>query len=352
MIVYWSGCIASMITAYACVKTSFSEKHRWAAVLFSALPMILIAALRYDVGEDYLYTYVPYFERVQQSAESGYTRMEPLYHLLNLVIVQLHGSYVWVFAISAVVFYSAVYAQIFDESPYPPMSIFLIVGMCYCFVFFNAMRQMLGCAILLFSVRYIRERRFFPFLLCTAIAAGFHVSCALFLTMYWIGRIRIRPIMSWVIVAAVVAASQGLGLLLRQVISQTQYAVYLLSIFDTGETAYVMLAINAVLLAVMAFCYRSDAQYQIYYNMQLAALIVTILSGKVVLILRCLWIFGLPSIISLPIAVANMPGEERGRKLAISIIMIFYFAYMTYTVGVQNSNSVLPYKTIFGRWIL
>lgn len=351
MIVYWSGCIASMLAAYACVKTSFSEKHRWAAVLFSALPMILIAALRYDVGEDYLYTYVPYFEQVQQLSESSYDRMEPLYHLLNAIIARLHGSYIWVFAISAVIFYSAVYAQVFDDSPYPPLSIFLIVGMGYCFVFFNAMRQMMGCAILLFSLRYIRKRRFFPFLICVLLATGFHVSCALFIAMYWISRIRIRPTMSLLLIAAIIAAGQWVGLFLRWLISKTQYAVYLLSIFDTGETAYVMLAINAVLLAVMAYCYRNDAQYQMYYNMQLAALIITILSGKVVLILRCLWIFGLPSIISLPVAVANVPGDERDRRLLISIIMIFYFAYMLYTVGVQNSNSVLPYNTIFGRWI-
>ena len=351
MIVYWSGCIASMIAVYACVRSSLRERHRWIPVFLSALPMILVAALRYDVGEDYLRTYVAYFESVQQSQASSYAHLEPLYHLLNLIVVWLHGGSVWIFAVTAIIFYAAVYAQIFDESPDPLLSVFLIVGMGYCFVFFTAMRQMVGCSILLYSMRYIRQRKLLPFLLCAAVATGFHTSCAMFVVMYWVGRIRIRPMAAILIAMAVAVASRWVGMLLRWIVSQTQYAVYLLSVFDTGETAYVMLAINAVLLAFMAFCYRDDAKYQMYFNMQLAALLVTILSGKVVLILRCLWMFGLPAIIALPVAVENLPLEERERKMIVSVIVILYFAYASYTVGVQNSNNVLPYQTIFSRWI-
>ena len=350
MIVYWSGCIASMIAVYACVRSSLREQHRWISVFLSALPMILVAALRYDVGEDYL-SYASYYESVQQLQASGYKHLEPLYHLLNLIVAWLHGGSAWVFALTAIIFYAAVYEQILDESPNPLLSVFLIVGMGYCFVFFNAMRQMVGCAILMYSMRYIRRRKLLPFLLCTAVATGFHTSCALFVVMYWVVRIRIRPMAALLIAMAVSVSSRWVGMLLRWLVSQTQYAVYLLSVFDTGETAYVMLAINAVLLAFMAFCYRDDPKFQMYFNMQLAALLVTILSGKVVLILRCLWMFGLPAIVALPVAVANLPVEERERKMIVSVIVILYFAYASYTVGVQNSNSVLPYQTIFSRWI-
>lgn len=351
MIVYWSGCAASMFAGWVCERTSFSQQRRWLSILISALPMICVAAFRYDVGKDYLHTYVPYFESVQQLKSSGYTHLELLYHGLNWIVARLHGSYVWVFAVTAVVFYVFVYAQIFEDSPYPLLSIFLIVGMGYCFVFFNAMRQMVGCAILLFSIRYINQRRFLPFLFCTALAVGFHLSCLLFVVMYWIGRIRIRPRNAILIVTAMVIAGSGLAALLNWLVSKTQYAVYLLSAFDTGETAYVMLAINAVLLIFMSIGYQDDAWYQVYYNLQIAAFLVTFFSGKVVLILRCLWMFGLPAIISLPMAAKSFPVEERERKLVLSVMMMLYFAYACYTVGVQNSNSVLPYQTIFSRWM-
>lgn len=351
MIVYWSACLASIIAAGACMHMSLLQRHRWVAVFLSAMPMILVAALRYDVGEDYLRTYMPYFEAVQQMDIVGYVQMEPLYHLLNAVASRLYGGYIWVFAITAVIFYTLLYAQIFEDSPYPLLSIFLVTGMCYCFVFFNAMRQMVGCAILLYSVRYIQQRRLLPFLLCVLFASGFHKSCLLFAVMYWVARIEIRPMVSFWIVAAVAVGGQAIGLLVRWIISKTQYAIYLMSVFDTGETAYIMLAINAVLLIFMSVCYCDDEQYRLYYNMQIISCIITLLSGKVVLILRILWMFGLPAVISLPMAVSDMPGKDRDKKLVMSIIVLLYFAYATYTVGVQNSNHVLPYQTVFSRWM-
>ena len=350
MIVYWAGCAASMLAAYACAHRSLHQRCRWLAVLLSALPMILIAALRYDVGEDYLHTYVPYFERVQQTETSGYVFLEPLYHLLNLVVARLGGGSVWVFAITAVIFYATIYAQIFEDSPNPALSAFLIMGMGYCFVFFNAMRQMVGCAILLYSVRYVRQRRLLPFLVCVGLAAGFHLSCTLFFPVYWAGRLRLRPRAMLLLALAAAVSCHWIALLARWAVSQTKYAVYLMSVFDTDRTAYVMLAINAVLLVFMSVCYCDDARYQTYYNLQLAAFLVTLLSGEVVLILRCLWMFGLPAVVSLPMAAANLPVNERERRLVVSVIMLLYFAYACYTVGVQNSNHVLPYQTIIGRW--
>ena len=36
------------------------------------------------------------------------------------------------------------------------------------------------------------------------------------------------------------------------------------------------------------------------------------------------------------------------KKCILAFILIFYFCYFIYGVGVQNGNDVLPYKTIFG----
>ena len=54
-----------MLVAYLGMRRFPSGRQRIAVVLFSALPMILVAALRYDVGMDYMHTYVPYFETVR-----------------------------------------------------------------------------------------------------------------------------------------------------------------------------------------------------------------------------------------------------------------------------------------------
>lgn len=348
MTVYCCSCLASMLTAYLGSKKFSGGRQRIAVALFAALPMILVAALRYDVGQDYLYTYVPYFETVRSGFFENYSRMEILYHLLNVIVAGLGGDYVWVFAVSAIVFYVAVYMQIFADSPNPTFSIFLMTGMGLVFVFFNAMRQMVGCAILLYSLRYIRQRKLLKFLICVAIAGGFHISCAAFFPMYWLSRIRIRPVWAFILTAGVTVLSAFITGLMLHIVGMTKYAVYFESVFDTGRTAYVMLLMNLVLLVLESIFYQKNTKYQIYYNLQLVALWITIFSGKVVLMLRLLWVFGLPSVISLPLAMECIE-NPKNRKLIMSVVCLLYTLYFVITIGVNNSNKVIPYQTIFCR---
>lgn len=348
MTVYCCSCLASMLVAYLGMRRFPSGRQRIAVVLFSALPMILVAALRYDVGMDYMHTYVPYFETVRDGFLENYSKMEILYHLLNVAVAALGGDYVWVFAIAAILFYTMVYLQIFEDAPNPLLSIFLLTGMGYVFVFFNAMRQMMGCAILLYSLRYVQRRKLLPFFICVAIATGFHISCIVFVPVYWISGIRIRPMWVFILTAIVTVLSVVIAELVLYMVGMTKYAVYLQSVFDTGKTAYVMLAMNLLLLIFESFFYQNNAKYRMYYNLQLIALWTTIFSGRIVLMLRLLWVFGLPSVISLPLAMEGIE-NQKNRKLIASVICVLYVMYFIITVGINNSNTVLPYQTIFSR---
>ena len=64
--------------------------------------------------------------------------------------------------------------------------------------------------------------------------------------------------------------------------------------------------------------------------------------------LRLLWVFGLPGVISLPLATEGI-ANQKNRKLITSVICLLYVLYFIITVGVNNSNTVLPYQTIFSR---
>ncbi len=306
MIIFIGSCAASTLIAHIGLQKQGWRKDRLFLVLFSALPMILVAAFRYDVGQDYLYTYVPYFEAVQEGMLPHYGRLEILYHWLNQAVTWLGGDSFWVFAFCAIVFYLLVYAQIIDESPASELSVILLTCMGYVFVFFNAMRQMVGVGILFYSLRYVRQRRFLLFLLCVALAAGFHRANGVFLLVYFFPRLRIRPWMALVSTAVIMILSEIIVLFTKHLISLTQYRIYIASVYDTGQTAYIHLAINAVLTVFYSVLYRDDEQYQLYYNLQLMALWVTIFSGKIVLSLRMLWMFGMPSVISLPIALQSI----------------------------------------------
>lgn len=350
MIVYWLGCALSALLAHLCHSAPRAQRNRTLAVFFSALPLLLISALRYDVGYDYLPTYVSYFELVKKGMVGSQDRLEWLWHLINQVLAWMNADAMWIFAVAALVFFMCVYAEIFRASPYPALSVFLLTGMGYLFVSFNAVRQMVGCGILLFSVRYIEARKPWKFLFCVLLAGGFHNSCYVFLVAYWLSKVRIKPVVAFLMTAAVVALRSPVTSLVRYIISRSGYQVYLASVFDTGETAYVFLAINFVLLVFASVLYRDEPRYRIYYFFQILALWITIYSGRVVLILRMMWAFGLPSIILVPMSVKKLE-EPKDRALVMAVMILLFFLYTLYTVGLQNSNSVLPYQTIFTRWL-
>lgn len=353
MSVYLLSCSLSVLTMYAGLRAYSRSDDRsdpfW-LVFFSALPMILVAAFRYNVGTDYALTYVKYFEDLQNGMLADKDRLEPLYHLLNVLVVALRGDFFWVTLVCALGFFLPVYAHILRDSPSPCLSIFLLLGMGFVFVSFNAMRQMVGCALLFFSLRYVEERRFFPFLVCVAAACGFHITCALFLPVFFLARVRIKPRLALLLTAILLLLSDVITSAALRFISTTKYTVYIASIFDTGKTAWVMLAINGLILLLMSIVYHEDEKYQIYFNLQLVSLWITLFSGKIVLLLRILWIFGLGSVIALPLALHRFE-NERDRWLLTGGVVLLYLVYFFYTVGVQNSNGVLPYQTIFREWL-
>ncbi len=351
MLVYWTACIMSMLFTAFCVRVKHEKTNlRYYLLLsfFSALPLIFIASIRYDVGVDYSYTYLKYFRQVEMGRV--YSQLEFLYHLLNVLVVRLNGDFPWVFALSAIIFFTIVYYQFFQDSPNVYLSIFLLVGTTYMFIFFNAMRQLIGCAILLLSLRYARERKLFKFLLIVAIAAGFHWSCSFFALFYFFSNLSLKPKTVLTATVCILVGSELIARVARILIGYTKYAMYLGSRFDTGERGIIVLLINFGVLLFATVFSSDDPVYRQYYNMQIIASWIEILTGSVVLINRMRWMFGLPVCILLPMALANISSGRRNGKsrlFAGTVIVVLYFIYTGYTIGVKNGNGVLPYQTIF-----
>lgn len=352
MTVYWLSCLISCFFMKLVdinnkgIRRANKVVARCTFVL-SIVPLTLVAALRYDVGQDYMYTYVPYFYRVTSHFE--YEKLELLYHWLNKLVHLFSDDYVWVFAICAVIFMVLVYISILRDSPYPELSVFLLVGTTYYFIFLNCMRQLVGVSICLISLVFVEKRRFFPFLICMALAAGFHTSCLAFIPFYFLGRVKFGKQSIIVVTVIINIVATGIAGTLNQLIQATVYSGYQTSIFNTGEQGYIVLAMNfAVLIFAVVFYKKDDPKYQMYLNLQLIASWIAILTGKIVLIYRIRWMFGLPSIILLPMVIKNMPKKE-DRIIAYMVIVILYAIYAQYTIGVMNGNNVLPYHTIFSR---
>ena len=346
MIVYISGCLLSIFFTNMALRIKHKKEgwNYWLAMtFFSSLPLMLIAAIRYNVGQDYS-AYV----RLFRQASTGYRQLglEIPYYELNRLIAHFGGDETWVFIICALLFSLFTYRHIFSESPYPKLSVYLLVTTNYYFLFLNGMRQMLGCAILLYSIKFIRERRFRPFLVLVLFASCFHYTCILFMIAYFIYNVDINRTAIVVATLVIFALSSLFADAINQIVALTPYIG---SAFDTVERGYVGLAINIVIVSLATMYYDpSDRNYRFYYNITVISLWLSAFIGKVVLIDRIKWMFGFSVITMIPLSISKIQ-DKRTRFIAISAVIVFYAIYFYYTVGINNSSKVLPYQTIFSR---
>lgn len=349
MVVYCVGCLLSMLMTWLALRVKHNTegwRYKFAISFFASLPLMLIAAFRYNVGQDYV-AYV----RVFNQAIIGYRQIgiEVTFYELNRLIHALGGDYAWLFGICSFLFCMFVYSQIMEDSPYPTLSVFLLVTAGYYFSFFNTMRQLVGCAILLYSIRFIKKRDSIRFGICVAFASCFHLACLVFIPAYFLhGKFLNRKALV-IITVSVFLLAMPLSRLIIQIVSLTSYSHYIGGIFDTSERGYTALIISVVQVIFATIYYdKDDKDYSFYYNLQIIALCLTAFVGKVVLISRIRYMFGLSTVIFLPIVLSKV--RRKNDRRIISVVMVILFAiFFYYTIGINNSYNVLPYQTFFSR---
>ena len=348
MWVYITGCLASVVMMWFTSKVKYKRESAWHSFLvafFSALPLIYIATIRYNVGKDYM-NYKNLFIRIADG--SNRYSVEPLYLWLNKGLAAVGFDYVSVFFATSFIFLLFIFLAIYNDSPNRMLSAFLVVCTGFYFTFMNGTRQMMACAILLWPLKYVKEKKFVPYLITVVIAAGFHYTSLIFIVAYFIGNWTINR--KWLIALTGMAflLSTPLANLLNRIISSSYYSGYVGGQFDVEAKGYVTLLITAAIMAFATVFYEDSAEYKLYYNLQAVALVLAGLNGKVVLVNRIRWIFGLPVIILVPLAISNIK-NEKARTIITAGIVILYAIYFYYTIGINNSNNVLPYDTIFNH---
>jgi len=157
--------------------------------------MILIAGFAYGISPDWV-AYWNAFEMTNQmpfsqlGEYSTLTDMEVGYVSLNKMVSAVglgYGSFTLFIAAIALILKSS---SIFKYSGYVFLGLLMYTIPTYFFEEHVHVRQGLANAIMLFSARYIIERKLWKFLLCFLIAFLFHKAVVAFVFAYWIARIK------------------------------------------------------------------------------------------------------------------------------------------------------------------
>ena len=153
--------------------------------------LVLFAGLRdVMVGTD-TEVYVRHFY-ASDSFEIVLGRSEFGYYLLSWFARSLSDSYLVLLVLIALVVVACYMATIVRVVSRYETSIFLFVVGTYTF-FFNGARQGIAAAICFLALRFLLERRVWPYIVLVAVAATFHRTAWIALPLYWLAS----PHLDW-----------------------------------------------------------------------------------------------------------------------------------------------------------
>lgn len=328
------------------------DKYTFIALSF--LPLFFVSAFRFNVGKDYNGTYRIGFNTI--SSGRDYKNFEIGFKLINKFVLIFTKDYAGLFIITAFLFCFFTYKAIYSQSPSPTFSLFLLVTSGFYFYSMNAIRQCIATSIFLYAIQYIEKKDFKKYLFWILIASTVHLIALIYLPFYFIGRL-VLPFVKTVLLLGISAAILPfLKKIIYYIISLTKYSAYIGSKYDTNKNGIIIPTINfAIIIFAYYYLYLgkknkdfNNTKYRIFLNMQIVAAIFSLCFGLFPLAPRLFFAFFYGQIFLVPMAVAQE--KDQNIKLVIELaIVIIYFVYFLYTVGIKNANTVLPYQTIFDR---
>jgi len=176
------------------------KKYLWYLGIF----LILIAGLRKFVGPDYgsyvgIYAFSDQIDYVSIIYKALYLdppnpfELEWIFVLINKVLLNVFNApfYILTLVIAAITIYFKI--EYIEENTFYPFTFILFIFIPGFFIGESGqIRQCLGSFIVYYSIRFIKSRQLFMYLLFIYLGAGIHNVCYVFLPMYWVARIPIN----------------------------------------------------------------------------------------------------------------------------------------------------------------
>lgn len=328
-------------------STKKSQQKYLSLLLF--LFLFLFMGLRYGIGQDYFFTYVPIYEQVLSTGTAS--NVEVGYLWLNQFLAFFFSDYSVLFLITAAIFvgFSIGACNQYNASWILMIYIFFAGG--FYLYSFNVMRQCIVISIFYYSLRFIREKKLLLYLLFNGLAACLHITALLFLPLYFILDKRYK---TWLYFALIVI---GLALrliapqILGVVLAGTKYENYLIGYYqDSSKLINVSQILNVfVFLAYLKYIKKNnnDKKGKIFLNIHFAGLFATIFMGVVPLVFRVTTMFYLVQFLSVPYLIENYCSKKY--KLFFIFLAVGIYGLLLINTLMTNGNNIIPYKTIFER---
>ncbi|MEG1993770.1 MAG: EpsG family protein [Oscillospiraceae bacterium] len=348
-----------------CNKTNL--KHRkgiYLGIVF--LILASLSAIRYEVGFDYSFTYVPGWRQVLDTPFSEFNKLyhEKGYVLLEYLISLVTENFQAIFISTSIILVALPIILICKYAADKIWGVFLYysIGLYYCSM--NFIRQSIAAFIFAFAVVFAKKKKIIPYMLLVILASTFHKSALLMIPFYFILQIRITKLVL-VLYSAVTIGILFTSNIIVDFVIQHFYQGY------KNESIYIIYGVKwyyivvPVILFVIMFVFqdrlcKDDKSNQIYVSCSFFNMFFYLVALNHVIVDRFTLYFEPTLVIGLTYLITQLRSDRnqenliekfkaRFNKRYIIITSVIVVCVLTTNIIslIDDGHAVIPYQTIF-----
>ena len=314
------------------------------------LPLFFLSAVRYGIGTDYFYTYVPNFYRILYG-ERAYS--EYGFYLFNKLIQLFTNDPQWLFVITSFIFVFFFVRTVIHCSVSAEFSVIVLFCTMIYFWSLNNVRQAVAVVFVFAAFPHLLKRHTVRYLIYTAVAFVFHITAIGMIIPYIIIHVKyIRRYFIYVAVLITVLLPVMSDIAVH-LMSFTKYSYYFNGIFNTGGIEFIRIGLNLGVFVVSYMILHNTVQKSMYAYalevMQFFAFWVIAISyfiGIPEMLVRIMNYFQIYQVLLIPYCAKMTNGIER--RVVVQVTYIIFFGAYNTGLLLKGDHEVIPYKWIFG----
>lgn len=340
-------------------------------------PFFLISGLRYKVGTDYMFRYVPNYLTILNGEDVD--SLEILFKVLIRISIFINSDYATLFILSSAIIIGLFFISIFKNSKNIIISTIIFFVGSFFFESMNLVRQFIAMSILFVSYKCLfKKEKKICWLLSIFVASLIHTMSLVFLITILLDRkiIKFKGLLVLVLMLLLFANPiMDSAAKLTSMVNNTNIAKYAHYIKRDGDLPLSGIIIETIVYMYIYIMYinlirnkREIERETIFFvNMQSMTLIFTVLNINLDLFFRIALFFSMFQILSIPYFYEkNKECEWKlfnfkiKNRINQNIIKKWNFAFCICVIALLNSrmvfsniikgaDEILPYQTIFSR---
>jgi transmembrane protein EpsG len=314
----------------------------------AALVIALVAGLRSNIGDTYLYMHgYTVNEHTWQSLAGG---KDIGFGMLQMLLKQFTPDPQILVLTTAVITNLLIMAVVYKYTRLYGLSVYLYITTGTFTISMNGIRQFLTASIVFACTGFLLQGKWKPYMALVAVASLFHQSALIMIPIYFIVRREAWTKTTFMLLGVAVGFILGFNQfseLLFSAIKDTQYGHY--QVFAEGGASYIR-AIVWMIPLVIAYFSREKLRAifpksDIFVNLSLVGAVIMLISTQNWIFARMAIYFNLYQLILIAWLIKVF--RQKDQKLVYLAVLVFYFVFYFYESVIALG---LEYESDYLKW--